>query len=98
MALSFCQLLESMKDSDQLTDDKSVDVVRSGININDKFWDEFIQVCGNADGLATLLDVPRHKVAGWASKIYDVLEKIHNDDDQTAATAKAKSLDTGNPD
>lgn len=97
MAITFFSLMEHMSAADVQQNDATVEVVRSGMNLSPDFWENFIQISGNSDGLAELLDVPKHKVAGWASKINDVLDRIREADDGEAAHNKAKPIPTGMP-
>jgi hypothetical protein len=78
---------------DQSTDD-SVEAVRSGMNIRSDFWDDFIQLTGNAAALSVLLDVPKDKIAGWSQKIMDVLATIQQADNADP-DGRAKTLPTG---
>lgn len=40
------------------------------------FWDEFISLCGNAEGLSALLGVSREQIASWPAKIKDGLDEL----------------------
>jgi hypothetical protein len=42
-------------------DDKAMSAIRTGNGISDTFWDNFLQVINNSDGLSELLDVPAEK-------------------------------------
>ena len=97
MSISFFQLMEVMKESEQHSTDKSVEAVRAGMNIRPDFWDDFIQLCGNSDGLSELLDIPRHKISAWSSKIMAALDHIKQADDGDAAHNKAQTIPTGEP-
>lgn len=63
---------------------KKLDAIRSGNNIRNpncgNFWDDFIHLCGNAEGMAELLDVPKEKVTGWAGRISDSKKEVENQD------------------
>jgi hypothetical protein len=52
---------------------KAVQAVRAGENLRGEdetsFWDDFIQLCANSDGLAELLGVRREQVTSWPKKI-----------------------------
>lgn len=75
--------------------DRAVEVVRAGLNIGDDFWDNFIQVIGNPDGVADLLDIPKEKVTGWAPRIQKVIDQVSHHDDESSKEEKSKMLSTG---
>ncbi len=99
--VSFMRLWENMmhheKDAEHI-DTKAMKAIRTGLNINDDFWTDFIQVCGNSDGLAELLDVRPDQVAGWVSSVKHNLERVHKADaaGEGEDKPKTKVLDTGN--
>lgn len=85
-------------------DTGAMNAIRTGINIRAKkdcgdFWDDFIKVCGNADAMSELLDVPREKVTGWAGRIQELLDKVGKSDEESASSRKksAEMLSTGDP-
>ena len=68
--LSFRSLWEQMEKSPLMTsgeDSRALTVVRTGKNLHQKdetsFWDEFITLCANRDGLADLFDVSPEKIS-----------------------------------
>lgn len=91
-------ILENQAETD--SEGKSMQAIRSGQNLRKDdcgdFWDDFISVCGNADAMADLLEVPREKVTGWASKIRTLIDKIDAADSNEAdADEKAELMPTG---
>lgn len=86
MDTSFAYLCEQMRENRQTPlmdsgeEDKSMMIVRKGKNLRKEddrpFWDDFIDLCGNAEGLAKLLQVEPQKVMSWPSQIRDTLEKL----------------------
>ena len=87
MTVSFACLCEQMEKEKRITplmdsgeEDKSMVTVRKGNNLrkdDDRpFWDDFIDLCGDAQGLALLLQVEPQKVMKWPSRIREMLEKI----------------------
>lgn len=60
--------------------------IRNGMNLRKEdcgsFWDDFIQVCGDSDAMAELLEVPKEKITGWPSKIKEVLGQVEEKDNQ----------------
>jgi hypothetical protein len=75
-------------DTEGPSDEKSMEAIRTGQNIRDDFWDDFIQLTNNADAVAQLLGVRTDQVTGWASKVKNMIDKVHDADKQ----------DGGNPD
>lgn len=75
---NFCDLLENNQNS------KSLNVIRSGNNIRNSecgnFWDDFANLCNNAEGMAELLDIPREKVTGWAGRISELRKEVESED------------------
>jgi hypothetical protein len=43
------------------------------------FWDDFIQVCGDAESLAHLLGVSKFMIAGWSSKVRKYLKMVQEE-------------------
>jgi hypothetical protein len=94
---SFQRLWEQMEELDELpTDDKAMSAIRTGNGVSDTFWNNFLQVINNSDGLSELLDVPVEKIIRWREKIKDSLEKIEKQD-KPKVHKKNKMLSTGHP-
>jgi len=85
--LSFALLFEQMQKEKRQTplmdsgeEDKSMIIVRKGNQLRKEddrpFWDDFIDLCGDAQGLSTLLQVEPQKIMKWPSRIREVLEKL----------------------
>lgn len=79
-------------------DSKSMNVIRTGLNLRSKqecgnFWDDFLQVCNNSDGMAELLEVRPDQIAKWTSKVRDMLDKATGSDSQ--GDGKKEMLPTG---
>ena len=80
MGLSFQRLMENMeaakaKHGDNM-DTKSMQAIRTGINIREDFWDDFLLVINNSSALSGLLDVPVSTISGWHSKVKHALEQV----------------------
>ncbi|NBT58145.1 hypothetical protein EBT16_05110 [bacterium] len=73
---------------------KALEVVMKGMNLQSDgdFWDGFLSLCGNADGMALLLDVPREKVTALAGRIGRLKGMIGDDDNQAT---KDRLIKTG---
>lgn len=75
--------------------------IRNGMNLRKddcgNFWDDFMSICGDANAMSELLDVPHEKVTGWSGKIRDMLDKVKDSDDQTdGGKNKSEMIPTGN--
>lgn len=72
-------------------DSAAINVIKSGKDLRKEdepqFWDDFITLCSNADGLADLLDVSPEKIRSWPAKIKEMLEKLEK---HTAESPKEK--------
>lgn len=101
MVITFRKLWEDMeKDaliSDDDKEDKSLEVVRSGINLRgEEFWEDFITLCYDSDSMSELLDVSKEKISKWPSLIEKALEEIRNIDGQPSKISKRnKMVSTG---
>jgi hypothetical protein len=91
MNLTFASILDHMEkyyEEDESNDpildsgveSEAMDIVRSGMNISDGFWDDFISLCGDSQAMSELLEVPRGKVATWGKKITSIIERIEKED------------------
>jgi len=83
MTLSFRSLWEQMEKSPLMTsgmDSQALTAVRAGEGLHQdgetSFWDEFITLCANREGLAELFDVSADKVSSWPSRIKEHLEEM----------------------
>jgi hypothetical protein len=99
--LSFHRLYENMALAKAGADvspqsDKAVEVIRAGLNISEDFWDNFIQVIGNPDGVADLLGVSKENVSSWSGRIKSIMDQVDQHDDEKSREEKSKSLPTGN--
>lgn len=92
--MNFWKLNESLADKDE----QAMQAIRSGINLSkdNNFWEDFITVTGNAEALSALLNVPKERITGWASKIRDLVSKVEEMDDHTTKKPKHKIINTGN--
>ena len=69
-------------------------VIRSGINLRPDFWDDFMSITNDAEGVSQLLDVPKEKVANWASLIKDAVEDVEATDNEEKG-GRSEILGTG---
>jgi hypothetical protein len=45
------------------------------MELDEKFWDNFLQILNNTDGLAQLLDISSSKISTWHEKIKDAIKE-----------------------
>ena len=79
-------------------DDQAMSAIRTGIGIRQEFWDDFLQVINNSEGLAQLLDIPVTKIAGWHEKVKHALDKVQKTDAMPDPKDNGKLLKTGQSD
>lgn len=68
-------------------------VIETGKNINDSFWEDFLLVLNNSSGLSSLLGVPRSKIITWNKKIKEALKE--NKEKENNLSKKHKIIKTG---
>jgi len=81
-------------------DSSAMQVVRAGINLRPEeetsFWDEFMSICSNAEGVAELLGVRASEVQTWSSKIKDLIQQVEERDSQNPeGDSNSKVMSTG---
>jgi hypothetical protein len=87
--LSFRQFRESAEKDDK----KATEVVRKGMDLGDDFWDDFLSLCGNAEGMADLLGAPREKVTALGGRVRGIMSEIKEKD--SASSKRDKMIKTG---
>jgi hypothetical protein len=97
--LSFRSLWEQMEKNPLMTsglDSQALTAVRSGETMHDEgetsFWDEFITLCSNRDGMAELFDVSPDKVSNWPSRIKEYLEDLKKKDVENPHEPEEKEM------
>lgn len=93
------KLWENMRERDaEHIDTASMKAIRTGLNIRDDFWNDFLQVCNNSEAVAELLGVRIDQVSGWGHRVKHNLEKVRNADTAGEGEEKLgmKTLTTGN--
>lgn len=78
---------------------RALQVVKSGLNIRQKqecgnFWDDFLQVMSNTEGVCELLDVRPDQVSKWNHKIRQLKDQAEAEGD---GEQKTEMLPTGEP-
>lgn len=97
---SFQRLWENIQTSKEKSpqDDRAMMAIRTGIGIRDNFWEDFLLVINNSEGLSELLDVPTVKISEWHDKIKQALEKVQKVDGTPEPKDNGKLLKTGHSD
>lgn len=93
--MTFLEAWENIRSIKEQENDAAIDVIFTGLNVADDFWDNFILVCNNKDGLAALLNVSPEKVISWPPAIQEALDKARAKGDPEAKE-KTHIIDTGN--
>lgn len=73
--MTFLEAWERVRSIREAHDDAAIGAIFTGINVAEDFWDNFILVCNNKEGLAALLNVSPEKIASWPPAIQQSLEK-----------------------
>lgn len=65
---SFREYRESEEDKEEK---KALDVVRKGMTLQrgNDFWEDFLRLCGDSEGMAALLGVGRDRVTGLSGRV-----------------------------
>lgn len=72
-------------------------VIRTGLGFDGDFWENFKSICNDAEGLSELLEIPKEKITGWASKIDELIEKVQSKDSEAeSGDKKSEMIPTGN--
>lgn len=89
--LSFREYGES---EDSRDEEKALDVVRKGINLqrSEDFWEDFLRLCGDSEGMAALLGVARDRVTGLSGRIERFRGMVGDED---SSSKKDKMIKTG---
>jgi hypothetical protein len=92
--MTFLEAWENIRSIRENTDDAAIGAIFTGINVSEDFWDNFILVCNNKEGLAALLNISPEKVASWPPVVQQYLEKskAHKNPE---SKEKTHMLDTG---
>lgn len=97
---SFQKLWETMQAAKEPAlpqDDKAMSSIRTGIGVRENFWEDFLLVINNSEGLSQLLDIPETKISSWHEKINHALEKVKKADQIPDVKDHGKLIKTGQP-
>lgn len=90
--LTFREFKESLGKDDRK---KALEVVRKGINLNSDgdFWDMFLSLCGDPEGMSALLGTSRETITGLGGRVRDLIKEIRDKD--SSETKRKKVIKTG---
>lgn len=90
-SISFARFHEIVDRSKALLDSgeesRASQIIRQGKNLRKEgetsFWDDFISICNDAQGLAELLNVSEQEVRNWPNLIKEKLDNLKKDQKNT---------------
>jgi hypothetical protein len=88
---TFREYRESEDDRDEK---KALDIVRKGMTLQrgNDFWEDFLRLCGDSEGMAALLGVARDKVTGLPGRVERLKATVG---DSESKSKKDKMIKTG---
>lgn len=96
--MNFHRLWENMnigEEPKQEVDDSIISIIKTGIGVNETFWDDFISVLNNSEGLSALFDVPVEKISTWRKKIKAGIKAVEDKDGKLEINKNKKMIKTG---
>lgn len=82
-------LLDSGEDS------KAMELIRVGLGLDPNFWDHFMKICNNPEGLADLLNISTSDISNWSSRVKDALTKVQKTNDEEQRNKMIQTGDGG---
>jgi hypothetical protein len=73
--MTFLETWERVRKLKESADEAAISAIFTGTNVSQDFWENFILVCNNKDGLSALLGVTPDKVAAWPHSIQKYLDE-----------------------
>lgn len=93
---SFLRVWEESIGSGPANETKATRAIRAGLHVRDDFWQDFMNVCNNAEALAALLDVRVDQVTSWGAKVRHGLKLVEEADRRDGPpNTRKKTLPTG---
>lgn len=92
--MTFLEAWENSRRIKENTDEAAIGAIFTGVNVADNFWDNFILVCNNKEGLAALLNISPEKVASWPPTVQKYLDKSKSEKNPESKE-KTNIIDTG---
>lgn len=82
------------KFKDYIKEKKDSNIIITGLNVDENFWNNFLLVLNNGQGLSDLLGVSKSKILTWNKKIKEALND-HEHRDQQKVLRNKKVIRTG---
>jgi hypothetical protein len=92
--MTFLETWEKLNSIKEHNTDAAIGAIFTGLNVADDFWDNFILVCNNKEGLSALLKINPDKVALWPLSIKQNLEKAKSEKNPESKET-TRIMDTG---
>lgn len=89
--------MRSLKEDMSSEDDLALSAIRTGIGIREDFWDDFLRLTNNSEGLSALLNVPITDVMAWHDKVKKAVHKVNEKDSESDVSKHKKLIKTGMP-
>jgi hypothetical protein len=82
-------------DLEKKDDSRAMEVIKKGMNLtkDGDFWDMFLSLCGDPEGMSALLGTSREKITGMDGKIRTMMKKIMDKD--SSGEGRKKMIKTG---
>lgn len=99
MAISFLELMEMMQSQGESPlegsglEPKGMQAIKSGLEMDEGFWENFLKLCGNTEAMSDLLEVGPDKITRWHSRV----RKFLNDAKLGGEKERNVMLPTGDP-
>lgn len=96
--ISFSNMWEHLSSPlmDSGEDEKAISVIKAGLDLHPEraktFWQEFIILCQNTEGMAELLGVSKDKARGFSSRIRYFLEQLEKRKHESPGFKEKKQL------
>jgi len=76
------------KFKDYIKEKKDSNIIITGLNVDENFWNNFLLVLNNGQGLSDLLGVPKSKILTWNKKIKEALNDHEHRDQKVLRNKK----------
>jgi hypothetical protein len=87
---TFSEFAQSLDGEDKKS---AINVVRKGMNASDDFWDIFLSLCGDSEGMSALIGSSKENITGMGGRIRDLMREIEEKD--SSSSKKNKMIKTG---
>lgn len=97
MTNSFATIMEGVRLAQQEKKNRenlAQRVIQKGLNIDDYFWENFMLLLEDSEGLSALLNIPELKINGWYDKIQNHLNSNNKDAFEIEVPSKRRIIST----